>query len=545
MKFSEKLVQLRKQNKLSQEQLADMLDVSRQAVSKWESGTTYPEMDKLLTMCKLFKCSLDELTNDEITTTDFGEKKKSNFIIDTLDMIAKTFEMFKTMKAKQAISCVLSMLLLYFILLVLAIPINKIIDLGNEVIYFFGPARSFFSVVWAFLIKGAYLVVAIVIFIYIFKVRYLDRFEYVPKPIKANDKKEDTEEVNVKDVRLEEKELEPQVIYYREDKPNNFFKVFSTLAMIFIKALVILILIPFILGFLALFAALIVDIILMFKGVIYIGIFLGIIFGIILDYIILELGYDFLFNHKIALKRIFIMFIAGLAGFGIAIGTSIYEISTTKYIAKAPVSTSDTTTHTVKMTDGLLFDTYGSYIYDDKILYEADESLTDEVQIIIHHNADFTSNDVVSIGSQYKELDHYTIRAWETNSNSLQKIWTDFIIDDLKHHQIHDYDRLYWAEVTIKTSQANINKLKDNLKKYYTMEEERYANQNLEIELENSQNRYDYLEEEYNALVEEKEELNDSLNETTSNYNACKQEVIDYEEKIEEYKSKISDLIEE
>ena len=545
MKFSEKLVQLRKQNKLSQEQLADMLDVSRQAVSRWESGTTYPEMDKLLTMCKLFKCSLDELTNDEITTTDFGEKKKSNFIIDTLDMIAKTFEMFKTMKAKQAISCVLSMLLLYLILLVLIIPVNKIINLGNEVIYFFGPARSFFSVVWAFLIKGAYLVVAVVIFIYIFKVRYLDRFEYVPKPIKANDKKEDTEEVNVKDVRLEEKELEPQVIYYREDKPNNFFKVFSTLAMIFIKALVILILIPFILGFLALFAALIVDIILMFKGVIYIGIFLGIIFGIILDYIILELGYDFLFNHKIALKRIFIMFIAGLAGFGIAIGTSIYEISTTKYIAKAPVSASDTTTHTVKMTDGLLFDTYGSYIYDDKILYEADESLTDEVQIIIHHNADFTSNDVVSIGSQYKELDHYTIRAWETNSNSLQKIWTDFIIEDLKHHQIHDYDRLYWADVTIKTSQANINKLKDNLKKYYTMEEERYANQSLEIELENSQNRYDYLEEEYNALVEEKEELNDSLNETTSNYNACKQEVIDYEEKIEEYKSKISDLIEE
>ena len=84
MKFSEKLVQLRKQNKLSQEQLADMLDVSRQAVSKWESGTTYPEMDKLLTMCKLFKCSLDELTNDEISTRDFGEKKKSNFIIDAL-----------------------------------------------------------------------------------------------------------------------------------------------------------------------------------------------------------------------------------------------------------------------------------------------------------------------------------------------------------------------------------------------------------------------------------------------------------------------------
>ena len=58
MKFSEKLQTLRKENKLSQEKLADMLDVSRQAVSKWESGQTYPEMDKLLSMCKIFNCTL-------------------------------------------------------------------------------------------------------------------------------------------------------------------------------------------------------------------------------------------------------------------------------------------------------------------------------------------------------------------------------------------------------------------------------------------------------------------------------------------------------
>ena len=50
MNFSEKLQKLRKENKLSQEQLANLLDVSRQAVSKWESGATYPEMDKLLAL---------------------------------------------------------------------------------------------------------------------------------------------------------------------------------------------------------------------------------------------------------------------------------------------------------------------------------------------------------------------------------------------------------------------------------------------------------------------------------------------------------------
>ena len=76
MSFSEKLQALRKANKMSQEKLADLLDVTRQSVSKWESGQTYPEMDKLLAMCKIFKCSLDDLTNDEVTDIKVGEKKK-------------------------------------------------------------------------------------------------------------------------------------------------------------------------------------------------------------------------------------------------------------------------------------------------------------------------------------------------------------------------------------------------------------------------------------------------------------------------------------
>ena len=45
MKFEDKLQYLRKKANLSQEQLADKLNVSRQAVSKWESGASYPEMD--------------------------------------------------------------------------------------------------------------------------------------------------------------------------------------------------------------------------------------------------------------------------------------------------------------------------------------------------------------------------------------------------------------------------------------------------------------------------------------------------------------------
>ena len=66
MKLSENLKNIRKENNLSQEQLAEKLGVSRQAVSKWESGQSYPEMDKVLLICKLFNYNMDELMNENI-----------------------------------------------------------------------------------------------------------------------------------------------------------------------------------------------------------------------------------------------------------------------------------------------------------------------------------------------------------------------------------------------------------------------------------------------------------------------------------------------
>lgn len=66
MTFGDKLSKLRKENNYTQEQLADILGVSRQAISKWESDTAYPETDKMIKMSRLFNCSLDYLFKDEI-----------------------------------------------------------------------------------------------------------------------------------------------------------------------------------------------------------------------------------------------------------------------------------------------------------------------------------------------------------------------------------------------------------------------------------------------------------------------------------------------
>ena len=70
MKFSEKLIMLRKNKKWSQEDLGNELGVARQTVSKWELGETTPEMDKLLKMSEIFEITLDELMKEEDTNIE-------------------------------------------------------------------------------------------------------------------------------------------------------------------------------------------------------------------------------------------------------------------------------------------------------------------------------------------------------------------------------------------------------------------------------------------------------------------------------------------
>ena len=67
MTLGEKLSRLRKEYNYTQEQLADVLGVSRQSISKWETDIAYPETDKLVKMGKLFECSMDYLLNEDIS----------------------------------------------------------------------------------------------------------------------------------------------------------------------------------------------------------------------------------------------------------------------------------------------------------------------------------------------------------------------------------------------------------------------------------------------------------------------------------------------
>lgn len=76
MEFNEKLQALRKQRGLTQEELAAELYVSRTAVSKWESGRGYPNIDSLKAIAKFFSVTIDELLSGEEVLTIAGEDSR-------------------------------------------------------------------------------------------------------------------------------------------------------------------------------------------------------------------------------------------------------------------------------------------------------------------------------------------------------------------------------------------------------------------------------------------------------------------------------------
>ncbi|TBX39651.1 helix-turn-helix domain-containing protein [Bacillus thuringiensis] len=74
MKFGEKLFKLRKENGFSQETLAEKLNTSRQAISKWENGQGFPETEKLLMIGNIFEVSIDYLLKDSVEDNEGNEE---------------------------------------------------------------------------------------------------------------------------------------------------------------------------------------------------------------------------------------------------------------------------------------------------------------------------------------------------------------------------------------------------------------------------------------------------------------------------------------
>ncbi|RDB61985.1 XRE family transcriptional regulator [Gordonibacter sp. 28C] len=86
MSFADNLVYLRQHYGVTQESLAEQLGVSRQTVSKWEAGTNYPEMDKLLTLCDLFRTNLDDLMRGSVQVTNDNDTERYDRHMNRFDL---------------------------------------------------------------------------------------------------------------------------------------------------------------------------------------------------------------------------------------------------------------------------------------------------------------------------------------------------------------------------------------------------------------------------------------------------------------------------
>jgi len=144
MKFGENLKNLRKQIGLSQEELGEKIGVSRQSVSKWECSEAYPEMNNILTLCKIFHCKLNDLVHKDLTDLNSldeevqmkivklnaEEQKKMKGLSKAIAILAKIGKICVTIGIPLVI---LSMIIIPFFMQNIKLEDNTIIFTGTTI----------------------------------------------------------------------------------------------------------------------------------------------------------------------------------------------------------------------------------------------------------------------------------------------------------------------------------------------------------------------------------------------------------------------------
>ena len=99
MKFNEKLMSIRKMKGLSQEELGMELQVSRQTISKWESGQSYPDFQRLVMLSDYFEMTLDELVKDidvqDVRNKNLTDEKVASIYLDVENVKNKFGKLIK------------------------------------------------------------------------------------------------------------------------------------------------------------------------------------------------------------------------------------------------------------------------------------------------------------------------------------------------------------------------------------------------------------------------------------------------------------------
>ena len=506
MKFSEKLQTLRKEKKMSQEDLAQELDVSRQSVSKWESGTTYPEMDKLLALCKIFNCSLEDLTNDNISKINVlsDEKILPNLVNNVKTEVKRIYEVFAKMDFKDFIKFLIYMGFMLILISLLFIPFDGFRRLMNNIYRNFGAAYGLLSSITNLIICVIYSFIAVVVLYYAFKLKYLDNEVNENNIIK---------EERVTNMEVSEKE---EVSSLDGEKIKNNLTIIKTnnrsvldimvnAIIIFVKGVVAFCSLPFILTLICLSGALMLIIFLIFKGIVSIGLIICIISLILLNILLLYLAYYFIVGKKIKIKAVFITFIVGLVILGGSCGIMIGELSKYEILDELPeYSLMTSKNYEYNMQEDFFLDTRMYGYYYSNIKYKVDNALGSKVLIDLEYYDKYVNYEIE------ENKPYLYVNLVDSNYTKL----FDEVLTNLENKKIYNYDKYIRYNITITASEENIIKMKENEKLYYDkIHQEDYYNmreelkekywEQYQIKLEEYQEQIENLEEEISILKEQ------------------------------------------
>ncbi len=486
MKFCDKLLTLRKNNNMSQEQLADKLGVSRQAVSKWESGASIPDMEKMMQLCKILNCSLDELVDDGAG----GNTRKvdthinfSQYYQEILDFIIKTLNMFWSMRLVEKVKCLLEMFFIMLILFILwEIAGTLIKSTFGTLLYWLplGLEKVIFSVC-SFVYRVFGIIVGVVLFIHIFKIRYLDYFitiedsqvniKSIEEPIAENEKQSQNHERKF----LEKKK---NTIIIRDPKHTTygFFEGLAKIVVFFIKCLAFFIAIPCVFCFIGLIFICTFSIWNLKVGIFFLGLTIALIGAILINYLVIKIIYQFILELKYNFKKLFIILIIGFIAIGVGSGITFCDYLT--FGSSTIQEELITTTEEIEMKNNILLN-FSKNSCIENIEWIADENQKNILVEIKHyefntpyinyyliHDCDDETNDCSSENSSQQEYSYLNYQIHFLDEENFFD-YLNSLMDKIKNRQRLEanYEKNY--SIKIYTSTENINILKDNYQKVY------------------------------------------------------------------------------
>lgn len=474
MKFCDKLTKQRKNNNMSQEQLADRLGVSRQAVSKWESGTSMPDMEKIMQLCKILNCSLDDLVDDSACGNAKVVEQKANihtYLQEVLDFVTKTLNMFWSMRLVEKIKCILEMLCIILIIALLWGILGQVIYSIFDGIISMLP-NLLYRVIYniaSIIYKVFGIIVGAILFIHIFKIRYLDYFVTIEDDTVTNKKIEKPVDEDRDDDKRQFIEKKKNKIIIRDPKHStySFFTSLAHLVLWGIKFILLVVAFFGILSFIFLVFGCTFSIWNIGDGIFFLGTTIVLLGCILINFMVLRVIYNFILNQKHNLKRIFYVFTIGLILVGVGFGISFCTYLTFDKYDNTEEIEYTTKENIIEMDDYITLD----FIYDSRVEIIIDNS-RDDIKIETIYNKDGYVNmyHYISYGYDYDHMMErnyyiYSIDYYDGSDNFADNI--NYLVDKIKNKQrIDDYEYEGISKYKITISEYNLEKIKDNYDRY-------------------------------------------------------------------------------